>query len=553
MLTGLVGRAVCAAVLLCQFANAEPTPTPSAHRAEGTGIQVPIRSNSEALHPRNGNLEGDAFVQWMDRERNALNAKYNSTRKHKNAKKHARQLVGIGNYGQNSFYFMPIGIGTPSTTVNVLMDTGSSDFWIADASCSELTGCSESMTLYDPSKSSTFNSSDRTFLTPYGDGTNTVSGNLGADDVTMAEYQVDGLTFGRVSQLTGSTIQPPASGLMGMGFESLSSSESTPFWEVVALQGKVKDPVFSFQLASADSSDSASKVVPGGVFSLGVLDDRQYTGDIAWVDLTEGYGSQGIGYWAITMDKLVANGETIELDQQNIVAVDTGTTLIGGPQSILRQIYSQIPGVRSAPSYLLGGSGYYMYPCTQPFTLKMTFGGKEFTLDNENLNLGRLSSRSNMCISSLFDAPQSQNSAMPAWILGDTFLRTVFSVYSWNPERVGFASLPSGGASTLPMTSITSGETFSDASTSLAGGGSVTSSVLLTSSSSVHSRQTGLLGGNGLPTPSLVSVPTGFQSLASLRSYGLGGNQDNGVQVPYSVYLVLYSAVIATVTAAFVL
>ena len=530
---------------------AAPSPTQSAAPTTSPGIRLPILVDRDLPHPRNKNLQGDALLQWMQRERTHVTNKYskhgNKNRGNNRNKMHARQAAPLGSVNLGGFYFSQIGLGTPEKTYNVVLDTGSADFWIASTSCS---GC-DNMNLFEPSDSSTYQSSEQQFEVPYGQGG--VRGSMGADNVSLAGYKISGLNFGIATQLASGTIQPPASGIMGMGFESLSSSESTPFWEVVALQGKVKDPVFSFQLASADSSDSASKVVPGGVFSLGVLDDRQYTGDIAWVDLTEGYGSQGIGYWAITMDKLVANGETIELDQQNIVAVDTGTTLIGGPQSILRQIYSQIPGVRSAPSYLLGGSGYYMYPCTQPFTLKMTFGGKEFTLDNENLNLGRLSSRSNMCISSLFDAPQSQNSAMPAWILGDTFLRTVFSVYSWNPERVGFASLPSGGASTLPMTSITSGETFSDASTSLAGGGSVTSSVLLTSSSSVHSRQTGLLGGNGLPTPSLVSVPTGFQSLASLRSYGLGGNQDNGVQVPYSVYLVLYSAVIATVTAAFVL
>lgn len=362
MLVTTIARTWWASCALALYVYADPTPTAGAEAPDSTGIQLPILTNKQALHPRNRNLEGDALVQWMDQEHLALSAKYNGSRKHKNQKAHPRQLVGIGDYGQDSFYFMPIGIGSPPRSVNVLMDTGSSDFWIADASCSKSSGCPSSMPLYDPSKSSSFKSSDRKFTTPYGDGTNEVSGMLGADDVTMAGYRVNGLTFGRVSRLTGSTIQPPASGLMGLGFESLSSSQSTPFWEVVALQGKVKDPVFSFQLASVNAQNTRQKVVPGGVFSLGVLDNRQYKGDIHWIKTANGFGARGVGYWAIAMDALEMNGKKIPLGNMNVVAVDTGTTLIGGPKRVLQEIYSQIPGVQPAPTSLFGGSGYY---CTR--------------------------------------------------------------------------------------------------------------------------------------------------------------------------------------------
>lgn len=551
MLVTTIARTWWASCALALYVYADPTPTAGAEAPDSTGIQLPILTNKQALHPRNRNLEGDALVQWMDQEHLALSAKYNGSRKHKNQKAHPRQLVGIGDYGQDSFYFMPIGIGSPPRSVNVLMDTGSSDFWIADASCSKSSGCPSSMPLYDPSKSSSFKSSDRKFTTPYGDGTNEVSGMLGADDVTMAGYRVNGLTFGRVSRLTGSTIQPPASGLMGLGFESLSSSQSTPFWEVVALQGKVKDSVFSFQLASVNAQNTRQKVVPGGVFSLGVLDNRQYKGDIHWIKTANGFGARGVGYWAIAMDALEMNGKKIPLGNMNVVAVDTGTTLIGGPKRVLQEIYSQIPGVQPAPTSLFGGSGYYMYPCTQPFTLKFMFGGKVFQLNNENLNLGRLSRSSNMCVSSLFDAPNVQNSGMPAWILGDTFLRTVFTVFSWHPEQIGFASLPDDGVSTLPLTSISSGQTFAESQTPAAGGDDSATDQPSSSVKTINTQQTGLLGGSGLPTPSLASVPSGFSSLASLHSYGLDGK--SGALAPYSTRLALGVALITMLVASLAL
>lgn len=44
---------------------------------------------------------------------------------------------------------------------------------------------------------------------------------------------------------------------------------------------------------------------------------------------------------------------------------------------------------------------------------------------------------------------------MPAWIVGDTFLKTVFSVFDAGKNRIGFASLPKGGAQTKSITSAT--------------------------------------------------------------------------------------------------
>ena len=44
---------------------------------------------------------------------------------------------------------------------------------------------------------------------------------------------------------------------------------------------------------------------------------------------------------------------------------------------------------------------------------------------------------------------------MPAWIVGDTFLKTVFSVFDAGKNRIGFGSLPKGGAQTKSITSAT--------------------------------------------------------------------------------------------------
>lgn len=79
---------------------------------------------------------------------------------------------------------------------------------------------------------------------------------------------------------------------------------------------------------------------PGGQFTMGGTNSSLYDGDINFVDLVQAL------YWTIPMTSLgVENGDSIQLSgSQGNAAIDTGTTLIGGPSSVLEQFYAQIDG-----------------------------------------------------------------------------------------------------------------------------------------------------------------------------------------------------------------
>ncbi|WFD01054.1 cathepsin D [Malassezia yamatoensis] len=371
------------------------------------------------------------------------------------------------------------------------------------------------MSLYSTSKSSSYKGSQNQFEVPYGQGG--VQGYLAADNVSLAGYEVSGLNFGLATRLADGTIQAPASGIMGMGFESLSSSSATPFWQVASIQGKLKDPVFSFELTDINDSSSAGKVTAGGVFTLGDLDDQQYSGEITWVDVASQYGSRGIGYWGIKMDSLTVNGKSVSLGDTNLVAVDTGTTLIGAPESIVEQVYAQIPNAQAASSSSEGTRGYYTFPCSQTFSVTFTFGGKGFTLNQDDLNIGQLETGSKMCGGAIFVVDVPSGSTTPGWILGDTFLSKYYSVYSWQPERVGFASLPNSGPRTLALTSTSKGSGGSTSAGASEGSGDISQL-----SSHAQTAETGVVGASGLPTPSLVSVPSGMYTLSGASALPTG-------------------------------
>lgn len=64
------------------------------------------------------------------------------------------------------------------------------------------------------------------------------------------------------------------------------------------------------------------------------------------------------------------------------------------------------------------------------------------------MNIGQISTTGStqMCAGGLFDIGSTVGSGqgVPAWIVGDTFLKNVYSVFQANPPSVGFAQLPNG-------------------------------------------------------------------------------------------------------------
>jgi hypothetical protein len=189
-------------------------------------------------------------------------------------------------------------------------------------------------------------------------------------------------------------------------------------------------------------------------------------------------------------------GTTINLGSNNMVAVDTGTTLIGGPQSIVESIYDAIPGSeRMTGAY----ANYYQYPCTSTIDLKITFGSYEIAIGDADFNLGRYSNDDSKCTGAVYI--QSLSSGSPVqWIVGDTALKNVYSVYRYSPPAVGFAALP--GA----VSSATGSTTIPNVSTLPAGYSSDHATPVPTSSASSSSSGSAQRSATSTATPSVVVV-----------------------------------------------
>ncbi|KAH7889011.1 aspartic peptidase domain-containing protein [Phlebopus sp. FC_14] len=419
------------ALALCHVALAAPQP-----EAYADPIHVPIVRRSVTPQDRVANLP---------KAMEALRTKYGF--KQPNQKRDANTAtIPITDEQNDSSYSGVVSIGTPSQNFNLVLDTGSSDLWVATTSCQS---CTSDIPTFDPSKSSTFKSasgSNSQLQIDYGSGS--VQGIVSEDTVSFGGFTMPTQELLAVTDTTSGLIGGGLSGIMGLGFSTISSLQTTPFWQALYNANMLSQPLFGFYLERYVDSSQTVDAAPGGTLTLGGTNTTVYTGNIEFIDMPSGSTPS---YWLQQVSSVTVQGKSVSVSSDSgLAAIDTGTTLIGAPSSIVSEIWSNVPG-----SMPLNGQyqGLYAYPCSTQISVSMSFGGTNWPISSADMNLGSISisgsgasSSTQYCVGGIFDVGSSVGSGQgaPAWIVGDTFLKNVYSVYRANPPSVGFAQLASG-------------------------------------------------------------------------------------------------------------
>jgi len=175
---------------------------------------------------------------------------------------------------------------------------------------------------------------------------------------------------------------------------------------------------------------------------MGTTNSSLYTGQIDYQSL-ESVDSSNPSYWSLPLRSLSVNSASVSLPSGSspLAAIDTGTTLLGGPATEVAALYALIPN--SAPGTGLY-QGYYTYPCSTSVNVALSFGGQTWSITPSDFQLSQISN--SQCLGSIFifsaGDPNSISNG-PSWVIGDTFLKNVYSVFRANPASIGFAALAS--------------------------------------------------------------------------------------------------------------
>ncbi|KAH9922356.1 acid protease [Epithele typhae] len=275
-----------------------------------------------------------------------------------------------------------VAIGTPPTTFLIDFDTGSSDLWVPSSAC---TSCG-SHKKYNPARSSTSSKKSGTF-----------------EMVTVGGIKATGQYFSAVTTESSEFTSDVVDGLMGLAFPQLSNLKHKPFFNTAFSQGTAKQNVFGFKLATT-----------GSELYLGGTNSALYTGALEYHPVSP----SSLGFWQITGASAFANGARVASGFQTA-------------------FYAAVPGAKVFDA----ANGLYQYPCARAPSVAFSWGptGKAWAVSKNNFSLGVTRAGSTWCVGAL--AGQDFGLGSNVWLLGDSFMKNVYTAFSFAQNSVGFAKL----------------------------------------------------------------------------------------------------------------
>ena len=275
-------------------------------------------------------------------------------------------------------------------------------------------------TVFDPSKSSTFQDKEgSTWKISYGDGSS-ASGSVGNDNVNIGGVVVKGQAVELADAMSAQFANGTGDGLLGLAFESLNTVKPqavSPPVENMISQSDIpsSSALFTAKLGSWRDADEPDK--GASFYTFGFIDQETVKAAGEDVHYTPVDNSQG--FWMFNSTSATVNDKTIPRSGNTAIA-DTGTTLALVDDSTCQAIYDAIEG-----AYYDNDSQGYIYPSDMAAdklpVVTLAVGDKQFTVQKEDLGFAQAKS------GYLYGGIQSRGS-MTFDILGDTFLKSIYAV-----------------------------------------------------------------------------------------------------------------------------
>ncbi|KAF8192633.1 aspartic peptidase domain-containing protein [Mycena galopus ATCC 62051] len=255
-----------------------------------------------------------------------------------------------------------------------------------------------------------------TFQIECGDGSE-VKGSVVTDTVSVAGVKATAQYFSPATTISGDFSGSGVDGILGMAYPALSQLGHNPFFNTAAGDKTVKANRFGFYLAQS-----------GSELYLGGTDTGKYSGSIETHAV-----NRSTGFWQLTNARAKVSSTVAVSGFQTII--DSGTTIMYGPPAAVAAVYARVPGSAVFDSQ----NGYYSFPCATPPQIAFNWGGKDWTISAADINLGLTAEGSTQCVGAL--AGQDIGLGTNVWLLGDSYLKNVYSVFDFGSNTVGFATL----------------------------------------------------------------------------------------------------------------
>ncbi|KAF9048515.1 aspartic peptidase A1 [Panaeolus papilionaceus] len=332
--------------------------------------------------------------------------------------------LGLDIEAQDVGYLAKVQLGTPPRDFEILMDSGSADFWVGAENCQSQAGggCGNHIFL-GPQSSSSFVDTKAPFQVTYGTGQ--VSGDIITDNVSIAGLSLPAHTFGvaTTESVDFSSDQTPFDGLMGLAKSQLSEQQTLTPPESLAKAGLITDPIVSFKISRLADDKNDGEITFGG------LDTTKFDQNT----LVTLPNVNPDGFWEAALDASSVDGTDTGLKGRTTI-LDTGTTLMVVPAADATAIHNLIQGAKS------DGQGGFTVPCTTTASVALTFNGQAFAIDPRDIAFQPVDPNDPQgdCVSGI---AAGDVGGATEWLVGDTFLKNAYFSTDVSTNTVSLAKL----------------------------------------------------------------------------------------------------------------
>ena len=357
-----------------------------------------------------------------------------STALHSSRLRRRQDVVTESLDNEQTTYFAEVELGTPAQTLQLHIDTGSSDLWVnvASSSLCESSQNACSGGTYDSSSSSTYKLVNNAFNISYVDGSAAI-GDYAKDTLAIGGETLTGFQFG-----IGETSSSSA-GVLGVGYVAIESqvgrsglSTYPNLPQALVNAGLINVNGYSLWLNDLDANS--------GSIMFGGVNTAKYTGDLQSVPIIPVNGLFLV--FAIAVSGLSVAGTTLSSSSSIPFAVilDSGSTLTYLPDDVTTDIFNTVNAVYDSNNAI---AYVECNMASQDSSVDFIFSGITISVPYNELVLSQALSASGQPLTfqngesaCLFGISPSLGSSP---ILGDTFLRSAYVVYDLENNEISLA------------------------------------------------------------------------------------------------------------------
>ncbi|KAJ5501466.1 Peptidase aspartic catalytic [Penicillium expansum] len=349
--------------------------------------------------------------------------------------------------GTDYSYFSPVQVGSQKQEMWMAIDTGAPNTWVFDSKCTEPV-CTRHHK-FDKSASTSYTTDGSTFSLFYGSGQ--VSGKMGKDILSIGGLEVS-QTFGLANNASETFQSYPFDGILGLGRSRTEGWNLPSFMDLVAEKKLIKSNLVGFSLSRSADNNKDGEINFGGV------DTTKFDGTIS-------YTATNDKIWSIPVDDAYVNGKSCKFSGKS-ATIDTGTTYLLIPPADAKTLFALVPHSSQQPS----NPNNYLIPCNSTATIEFEFSGVKYNVSPKDYVGNTESEGSDYCISTIVG--YASNGAN--WLVGDVFLKNVYTVFDFDNGQIGFGALASASASASKSNSNSSSTSSSSSSSTSQGDGTFT-------------------------------------------------------------------------------